>query len=418
MARAWFGGSVADFVISAVAPGDPLRFASGVLTLWDAETGGTQHADLILDGAAVSSINVGDDGQIPSFQGPDDVLKMWAQVGTGSRVLVVALGDIIDRAGEAAVRAEDARDAAQAAAAEATGVQEVNGIAPDESGNLTLGASDVGARAAGNVPWGEVSGKPSTFTPSAHSHTAADLPAASTSGPGIVEAATDAERIAGVDTARYITPKQLADAIAAILNSPPSTLDTLDELAAALGDDPNFAATMAAALAGKQPLDSDLSQIAALTSAADRLLYATGPQAWALATFTAFARTLLDDADASAARGTLDAASSSGGGREKSAALSATAGTCTGDLSVASVFTITPTGNWTLAFSNVPASGTACTVTVIVNEGATARTMTQPTGATFVGSPAPAVVASKVRIYTYLTVNGGATWYASAVVQP
>lgn len=40
-------------------------------------------------------------------------------------------------------------------------------------------------------------------------------------------------------------------AIAALLNSSPATLDTLNELAAALGNDPNFATTMATALASK-----------------------------------------------------------------------------------------------------------------------------------------------------------------------
>jgi hypothetical protein len=41
----------------------------------------------------------------------------------------------------------------------------------------------------------------------------------------------------------------VAAAIAALINSAPGALDTLDELAAALGDDANFAATMTAALA-------------------------------------------------------------------------------------------------------------------------------------------------------------------------
>lgn len=44
----------------------------------------------------------------------------------------------------------------------------------------------------------------------------------------------------------------IAAAVAGLLNSAPGALDTLNELAAALGDDPNFAATVTAAIAGKQ----------------------------------------------------------------------------------------------------------------------------------------------------------------------
>lgn len=50
-----------------------------------------------------------------------------------------------------------------------------------------------------------------------------------------------------------------------IVDAAPSALDTLNELAAALGDDPDFAGTVTAALSNKQPLDSDLTAIAGLT---------------------------------------------------------------------------------------------------------------------------------------------------------
>lgn len=75
----------------------------------------------------------------------------------------------------------------------------------------------------------------------------------------------------------------VADAVAALVDAAPSTLDTLNELAAALGDDASFASTVTTALAGKQPLDADLTAIAALTT-------------------TPFGRARLTDADGSTAR--------------------------------------------------------------------------------------------------------------------
>lgn len=85
-------------------------------------------------------------------------------------------------------------------------------------------------------------------------------PDATTTTKGIIEIATLAEVTTGTDTARAVTPqgvKQAFDAaLAAVVGGAPGVLDTLDELAAALGDDPNFAATMASDLAGKAPLAS------------------------------------------------------------------------------------------------------------------------------------------------------------------
>ena len=56
---------------------------------------------------------------------------------------------------------------------------------------------------------------------------------------------------------------------------------------------------------GAQPLDATLTAIAALTTAADKLIYATGSDAFSTCDLSAFGRTLLDDADAATARTTL-----------------------------------------------------------------------------------------------------------------
>lgn len=57
--------------------------------------------------------------------------------------------------------------------------------------------------------------------------------------------------------------------------------------------------------ATKQPLDATLTELAALVTSADKMIYATGADTFALTTLTAFARTLLDDPDAATALTTL-----------------------------------------------------------------------------------------------------------------
>lgn len=60
----------------------------------------------------------------------------------------------------------------------------------------------------------------------------------------------------GTNTAQLATTAYVVAALANLIDSAPGALDTLNELAAALGDDPNFAATLTAALALKAPLAS------------------------------------------------------------------------------------------------------------------------------------------------------------------
>ena len=82
-------------------------------------------------------------------------------------------------------------------------------------------------------------------------------------------------------------------AIAALVDSSPDALNTLNELAAALGNDPNFATTMTNALAGKQPKDATLTALAGLATAADKFPYFTGNDVASLAPLTKVGRDIL-----------------------------------------------------------------------------------------------------------------------------
>ncbi|HAM3275024.1 TPA: hypothetical protein IBI65_004937, partial [Escherichia coli] len=81
---------------------------------------------------------------------------------------------------------------------------------------------------------------------------------------------TPPDDAAGLEAANAAFVRKL---LAALVGSSPEVLDTLNELAAALGNDPNFATSMMNALAGKQPLNDVLTAISALTQRADNLLY-------------------------------------------------------------------------------------------------------------------------------------------------
>lgn len=84
--------------------------------------------------------------------------------------------------------------------------------------------------------------------------------AASETVAGKVELATTVEATTGTDTTRAVTPAGLQANVSAAINglidAAPGTLDTLNELAAALGDDPNFATTINTALANRVRVDA------------------------------------------------------------------------------------------------------------------------------------------------------------------
>src|SRR5262245_49798526 len=61
------------------------------------------------------------------------------------------------------------------------------------------------------------------------------------------------------------------------------------------------------AISTKQPLDATLTALAAVTTAADKLIYATGIDAFTTTTLTTFARSILDDIDAATVLATIGA---------------------------------------------------------------------------------------------------------------
>lgn len=97
----------------------------------------------------------------------------------------------------------------------------------------------------------------------------------------------------GTNNTQIASTAYVMAAIAALVDSSPDALNTLNELAAALGNDPNFATTMTKALAGKQPKDATLTALAGLATAADRFPYFTGNDVASLATLTKVGRDIL-----------------------------------------------------------------------------------------------------------------------------
>ncbi|MGS8301003.1 phage tail-collar fiber domain-containing protein, partial [Escherichia coli] len=81
--------------------------------------------------------------------------------------------------------------------------------------------------------------------------------------------------------------------LAALVDSSPEALDTLNELAVALGNDPNFATTVTNALAGKQPLNDVLTAVSQIIPEENTLPYFSEEGRILLAQLSEKARALL-----------------------------------------------------------------------------------------------------------------------------
>ncbi|HAX3082452.1 TPA: phage tail protein [Escherichia coli] len=101
---------------------------------------------------------------------------------------------------------------------------------------------------------------------------------------------TPPDDAAGLETANAAFVRKL---LAALVDSSPEALDTLNELAAALGNDPEFATTITNALADKQPLNDVLTAVSQITPEENTLPYFSAEGRILLAQLSEKARALL-----------------------------------------------------------------------------------------------------------------------------
>ena len=282
--------------------------------------------------------------------------------------------------------------------------------------------------------------------PALGSAAATDATAYATAGQGAL--ADSAIQI--VDLAPYALETYVDSAIATLVDTAPETLDTLNELAAALGDDPNFATTISNQIGTKlnasaytaadvlskmvtvggagSDLDADLldgQQATAFATAAQGALADTATQPSDLATVaTTGAYNDLSGAPSlvTALNGLSDVALASVGEQDRirhngtafvneppliRSAIGNVSGAETVDLNDGEMFTATATGNVTWAFSNVRGSGGG--FVLILTDGGN-FTQTWPASVDWPGATAPTLTSNGVDVLVFITDDGGATW--------
>ena len=115
--------------------------------------------------------------------------------------------------------------------------------------------------------YSSLTGIPSTFAPSAHTHDMDDITGlisslsakAPLASPALTGTPTAPTAAGGNNTTQIATTAFVTSEISRVVDAAPAALDTLNELAASLNDDDDFAGTMTTALAGKLSTTHDMT---------------------------------------------------------------------------------------------------------------------------------------------------------------
>ena len=224
---------VAQAQVSLIVGGIQQLPGSGSYTVAKQGTGGL----ITLAEAVPAGVSVG------GFVGyATEVGKIVDDVGIVGGRLVIAYVD-----GETV-------DLGQVVGADGTNGRGVSSATVNGSGRLILTYTDSTTVDAGLVVGGvtSVAGRTGAVTLAV-----ADVSgAAPLASPALTGTPTAPTATVGTNTSQLATTAFVAAALANLIGTAPTTLDTLNELAAALGNDPNFATTITNALAGKAPLGS------------------------------------------------------------------------------------------------------------------------------------------------------------------
>lgn len=233
---------------------------------------------------------------------------------------------------------------------------------------------------------------------------------------------------AGTNTNQIATTAFVKTAVDNLVNTAPAALDTLNELATALGNDPNFATTITTSIASRAP--SANPSFSGTTAFSGSVVF-TGATIIGISASTIGLGNVTNESKTTmftspTFTGTVTASSISS--NSISSRLQTTvcrtgdtgiSGTYTMDCSQFNGWAFTITGATTLSFTNVPATGNRLTVMLFITQGTGGSISAYPTGTVWPSSLAPTFTTTNGRtdVFSFTTVNGGTTWYATIIGQ-